>query len=52
LKAVDWANEHGLTTVGITDFWGGKLRSLAHHNLHVPIDDIEIDESLHLVVFH
>src|SRR6516165_558857 len=37
LKAVEWANLHGLTTVGITGFSGGMLKSLAHHNLHAPI---------------
>jgi D-sedoheptulose 7-phosphate isomerase len=52
LKAVDWANEHGLTTVGITGFSGGKLKNLAHHNLHAAIDDMGIVESLHQVVFH
>lgn len=52
LKAVDWANQTGLETVGITGFAGGKLKSLARHNLHVPIDDMGIVESLHQVVFH
>jgi D-sedoheptulose 7-phosphate isomerase len=52
LKAVAWANEHGLTTVGITGFSGGKLRSLAHHSLHAAIDDMGMAESLHQVVFH
>lgn len=52
LKAVEWANENGLTTVGITGFGGGSLRSVAHHNLHAPVDDMGIAESLHLVVFH
>jgi D-sedoheptulose 7-phosphate isomerase len=52
LKAVTWANENGLTSVGITGFSGGKLKALAHHNLHAPIDDMGIAESLHLVVFH
>jgi D-sedoheptulose 7-phosphate isomerase len=52
LKAVDWANEHGLTTVGFTGFAGGKLKNLAHHNLHAAIDDMGIVESLHQVVFH
>jgi D-sedoheptulose 7-phosphate isomerase len=52
LKAVDWSNENGLTTVGITGFGGGKLKTAAHHNLHAPIDDMGIAESLHLVVFH
>src|SRR3954447_4838058 len=40
LKAVDWANRHGLATVGITGFGGGALRDLARHNLHVAIDDM------------
>lgn len=52
LKAVDWANQTGLETVGITGFAGGKLKSLARHNFHVPIDDMGIVESLHQVVFH
>jgi D-sedoheptulose 7-phosphate isomerase len=52
LKAVAWANENGLRTVGITGFSGGKLKTLAHHNVHAPIDDMGIAESLHLVVFH
>ena len=52
LRAVEWANRHGLTTVGFTGFSGGELKAVAHHNLHVAIDDIGIAESLHLVVFH
>src|SRR3954464_14603426 len=39
LKAVEWANRHGVTTAGITGFGGGKLRALAQHNLHAGIDD-------------
>ena len=35
LKAVEWANQNGLTTVGITGFGGGKLKTLAQHNVHV-----------------
>jgi D-sedoheptulose 7-phosphate isomerase len=52
LRAVEWANEHGLTTFGVTGFAGGKLKQLAHHGLHCPIDDMGIVESLHLVAFH
>jgi len=52
LRAVEWANEHGLTTFGVTGFSGGKLRQMAHHGLHCPIDDMGIVESLHLVAFH
>jgi D-sedoheptulose 7-phosphate isomerase len=52
LKAVEWANANGLTTVGITGFGGGRLRKLAHHSLHAPVDDMGMAESLHQVVFH
>jgi D-sedoheptulose 7-phosphate isomerase len=52
LRAVDWANSHGLTTFGCTGFGGGKLKTLARHNLHVPLDDMGIVESIHLTAFH
>lgn len=52
LRAVDWANRHGLTTFGCTGFSGGKLRTLAQQNLHVPLDDMGIVESIHLTAFH
>ena len=31
LAAVDWANRHGLVTLGLTGFEGGKLRRMAEH---------------------
>lgn len=52
LRAIEWANQHGLTTFGCTGFKGGKLKGLAHHNLHVDLDDMGIVESIHLTVFH
>ena len=52
LKAVQWANARGMTTVGITGFGGGELKALGHHNFHVAIDDMGVVESVHLVAFH
>jgi D-sedoheptulose 7-phosphate isomerase len=52
LRAVEWANAHDLTTFGCTGFSGGKLRALAHHGLHVALDDMGIVESIHLTAFH
>ncbi|MFT3880911.1 MAG: SIS domain-containing protein [Gemmatales bacterium] len=52
LRAVEWANKHGIETIGCTGFGGGKLKTLANHNLHVPLDDMGIVESIHLTVFH
>src|SRR5215207_277972 len=33
LRAVEWANRHGLKTFGLTGFGGGKLRGLAQAGL-------------------
>ncbi len=52
LRAVEWANAHGLTTFGCTGFSGGVLRTIAHYGLHVPLDDMGIVESIHLTAFH
>ena len=52
LKAVDWANRHGLRTFGLTGYSGGKLRQMAQAGLHVPLDDMGMVESIHLAVFH
>lgn len=52
LKAVEWANANGMTTVGITGFDGGKLKAMGQYNLHAPVNDMGIVESLHQVVFH
>ena len=52
LRAVEWANAHGVRTFGCTGFSGGKLRTLAQQNLHVPLDDMGIVESIHLTAFH
>jgi D-sedoheptulose 7-phosphate isomerase len=52
LKAVDWANRHGLVTFGLTGYGGGKLKALQQHGLHVTLDDMGMVESIHLCVFH
>jgi D-sedoheptulose 7-phosphate isomerase len=52
LRAVEWAKEHGMTTVGLTGFGGGQLKGLADHSVHAAVDDMGLVESLHQVVFH
>lgn len=52
LNAVDWSNRHGLKTLGLTGYGGGKLRDLAQHSFHVPLDDMGMVESIHLAIFH
>lgn len=52
LKAVDWANRHGLVTFGLTGYGGGKVKQMEQHGLHVELDDMGMVESIHLCVFH
>lgn len=52
LAAVEWANEHGLKSFGLTGYDGGKLRKIAQDGLHVPLDDMGMVESIHLCLFH
>jgi D-sedoheptulose 7-phosphate isomerase len=52
LRAVEWANTHGLKTFGCTGFSGGQLRELAQQGMHVPLDDMGIVETIHLAAFH
>jgi len=52
LRAVGWGNDHGLETVGITGFDGGKLRWMAKYSVHVPVMHMGIAESVHLVLVH
>ena len=52
LRAVEWANDHDMTTWGVTGFDGGQLQQLAGHNLHVASTDMGLVESVHLVAFH
>ena len=37
---------------GVTGYSGGQLQQLAKHNLHVPLDDMGMVESIHLLLFH
>jgi D-sedoheptulose 7-phosphate isomerase len=52
LTAVDWANRHGLNTIGLTGYDGGSLREEARYNVHVDLADMGMVESIHLCLFH
>ncbi len=52
IVAVDWANEHGLSTFGVTGYDGGKLLQKAGRSLHVKSHNMGEVESVHLVAFH
>lgn len=52
IRAVKWANNNELATVGITGFNGGKLREINQYSVHVPLNDMCTSESIHSIIFH
>lgn len=52
LSALSVAQWHGATTIGLTGFNGGLMKSLCTYCLVVPSDNMEIIEDLHLSVCH
>jgi len=52
INAVEYAKEQGNKVIGLTGYSGGKLRPLSDVSLHVPIDDMQITEDIHMVFDH
>jgi D-sedoheptulose 7-phosphate isomerase len=52
LRAVEWANERGAPTVGLTGFEGGKLARLARFSLHIQNDVMPQVEDIHMTICH
>lgn len=52
VKAMEWAKAHGGITIAFTGYSGGKMKQLAQYNVHVPIDDMQVAEDLHMVLDH
>lgn len=52
LRAIRFANQHGLVTVGLTGFDGGRLRYLVQHSVHVPCHNMGMVENIHLIIVH
>ena len=52
IKAVEYAKEQGNRIIALTGYSGGKLKPLADISLHVPIEDMQITEDMHIVFDH
>jgi D-sedoheptulose 7-phosphate isomerase len=52
LKAIEYANRSGAVTVGLTGYDGGELKRIARYGVHIPIDDMQVTEDLHMVLDH
>jgi D-sedoheptulose 7-phosphate isomerase len=52
LRAIQVANENGLTTIGFAGMSGGKLAQSAQHAIVVPSQSYEHIEDVHLMLCH
>lgn len=52
IKAMEYANENGGITIGLSGYDGGKLKKISKYGIHVPIKDMQITEDLHMVLDH
>jgi len=52
LKALDYANENGAITIGLTGFDGGKVKNVAKETIVVPSYNMQCCEDIHLMLEH
>jgi D-sedoheptulose 7-phosphate isomerase len=52
LKALNLAKEQKVETIALVGFSGGKAKAIADVCIHIPVNDMEMTEDLHLLCFH
>ncbi|MGB2929389.1 MAG: SIS domain-containing protein, partial [Desulfobacterales bacterium] len=52
LKAIEYANKNGGTTVGLCGFSGGKLYQIVNIPILAKVDDMQKIEDIHMIVAH
>jgi D-sedoheptulose 7-phosphate isomerase len=52
IKAVEYAKEIGMKTIGLSGYDGGKLKQLAEYNVHAQSFSMEVCEDIHSIISH
>lgn len=52
VKAMEFARLQEARTVAFCGYKGGKIKSIADLTIHAPIQDMEITEDIHIIIFH
>lgn len=52
VRAIAYAREHGAKTAVLVGYSGGKLLAMADQAVHVPIDNMQIVEDVHMILDH
>ena len=52
LKAAQYAQKIGAKVVGVTGYNGGELKELSDYCMHVPVEDMQVAEDIHMMFDH
>lgn len=52
VKAMQYASTAQAKTIAICGYNGGKIKDIADLAVHTPVDDMEVTEDIHLIIFH
>jgi D-sedoheptulose 7-phosphate isomerase len=52
VKAMEYARSKGAYTVAFCGYKGGRIKDIADLVIHVPIQDMEVTEDIHIIIFH
>lgn len=52
VKAMEFARTKGAVTVAFCGFRGGKIKDMADLSIHAPVNDMEVTEDIHVIIFH
>lgn len=52
VRAMEFAKGQGAKTIAMTGFGGGKISKMADISVNAPVQDMEVTEDLHMVVFN
>lgn len=52
IDAMIYARHYGYMTIGLTGMSGGELKLLVEHLIHVPSNDMQVCEDIHLIITH
>ena len=52
VKALEYARLKGANTVAFCGYKGGKIKNIADLVIHAPVNDMEVTEDAHIIIFH
>ena len=52
IRAINYANSVDAETFSLTGYSGGILKNISKYSLHIPVNNMQIAEDLHLIMFH